>query len=336
MYRGPTRVASVLLAAAFAGCGHGRDPADRSVALRIALRFSEAALATDATQAELTIYAQGSGAKAWGPALAPVAADTVVFDNVTLAPGTYGFDVFVYDGLGDTIGRGLTVATIDDGAVVNLDVFVVTSSGGLADVTVEVTVTGASDTCITLTPLETADGFPVYQDVSPHTFNMGEASGWMGYIGGIAVNPSYTTNPYEGNTSFQVVYTPNVDSLAWSGIYWLPVREVEPGWSNVTQGWDLRGATAVAFAARGAVGGEVVEFFAGGVSSVPCPENLRKKGTSPTLTTLTPSWTTHQLSLTSSPDSVLAHVVGLFGWVATRANNPSGATFYIDHVRYVR
>jgi hypothetical protein len=106
-------------------------------------------------------------------------------------------------------------------------------------------------------------------------------------------------------------------------------------------GVDLRGATQLTFYARGANGGEQVEFFMGGVGrdpftgvpNAPYPDSTQRIPGIGTITTLTRQWTKYTIDVSSAD---LSYVLGGFGWVASAVNNPSGATFWVDNIQYNR
>jgi hypothetical protein len=116
----------------------------------------------------------------------------------------------------------------------------------------------------------------------------------------------------------------------WGGIYWL---YPENNWGNLPGGLDLRPANKITFWAKGDTGGEQVRFFAGGASGpgAPYPDSLQPQATT-IFITLTRQWKEYSINLTGKD---LSHVVGGFGWVTNDSFNPSGATFYLDDIRYV-
>jgi hypothetical protein len=119
-------------------------------------------------------------------------------------------------------------------------------------------------------------------------------------------------------------------------------REPELNWGAVPNaGYDLSGASSLQFWAKGANGGEVVEFFAFGIGYdpnsgaqlAPYPDSSMKATTGPIV--LTTTWTQHTIPLSGLD---LHYVLGGFGWVASaplQANPQGSITFYIDNVQYV-
>lgn len=101
-------------------------------------------------------------------------------------------------------------------------------------------------------------------------------------------------------------------------------------------GLNLSGATALTFWARGALGGEIVEFFTGGVGWN--PETGRREAPYPDSSPavhlrvkLTPQWRQYRIDLRSRD---LRYVLGGFGWAASAAQNPQGAIFFLDDIEY--
>ncbi|MEW6079454.1 MAG: hypothetical protein AB1724_16730 [Thermodesulfobacteriota bacterium] len=98
-------------------------------------------------------------------------------------------------------------------------------------------------------------------------------------------------------------------------------------------GFDLTGATALTFQARGARGGERVEFFAFGVGrndGKPFPDS------SPTVSTgfirLTSQWKPYRIDLAGKP---LNYVIGGFGWITNAIENQDrSVVFFLDDIRY--
>lgn len=103
-------------------------------------------------------------------------------------------------------------------------------------------------------------------------------------------------------------------------------------------GIDLTGATRLTFWARGEIGGEKIEFFMGGVGRgnppAPFPDSTSRipaQGSPNSVFTLSANWQQFTIDLTGAN---LNYVLGGFGWYATIANNPNGAVFYLDDIRY--
>ena len=107
-------------------------------------------------------------------------------------------------------------------------------------------------------------------------------------------------------------------------MYWLP-SQVDPqqDWGSQVTGVDLRGAMRLSFWARGARGGERVQFFVGGI---PGPKGDSLPDKRPLDLTLTPEWREYSINLN---DADLSRVVGAFGWSAAEP-----VEFWLDTVQF--
>jgi uncharacterized protein (TIGR03437 family) len=129
----------------------------------------------------------------------------------------------------------------------------------------------------------------------------------------------------------------------WGGWYFLNgvlgPRDRQPNLNWGTEpaaGYDLSGASALRFYARGATGSERVEFFAFGVGntngpSMPYPDSAKKLFIEVTLQTV---WTKYEIPIPPATD--LRYVLGGFGWVASADKNPSDITFYLADIGFVK
>lgn len=110
-------------------------------------------------------------------------------------------------------------------------------------------------------------------------------------------------------------------------------------------GFNLTGATALKFKARGQNGGEVVTFFMGGVGReengtvkricteeylLPCPAPDSTPAVSLQIS-LTTDWREYSIPLTGIN---LSYLLGGFGWGASASNNGGHAVFYLDDIYY--
>jgi hypothetical protein len=138
----------------------------------------------------------------------------------------------------------------------------------------------------------------------------------------------------------------------WGGWYFMngilgaTDRQPSSNWgTQPNAGYDLTGATNVQFLAKGAQGGETVQFFAFGVGYDPVsgaqlepyPDSSQKVPLGPgSYTTLSTTWTTYQISLTGVDTH---YVLGGFGWVAAAANQLNRnqpITFYLDNIQFLK
>lgn len=155
----------------------------------------------------------------------------------------------------------------------------------------------------------------------------------------VALNGSWTDTVHSGATAIRCAFTPPY-SPYWAGFYFLNgVMDADdpapqPNWGDVPDaGVDLTGATALTFWARGASGGEQIEFFLAGVGvgTAPHPDSAPRRPVAGTLFALTTEWQQFSIDLTGMD---LSYVLGGFGWVASTDQNPGGAVFYLDDIRY--
>jgi hypothetical protein len=134
----------------------------------------------------------------------------------------------------------------------------------------------------------------------------------------------------------------------WGGWYFMngvlgpTAQEPSPNWGNIPNaGYDLTGATALRFWAKGAVGGEVVHFFAFGVGNTaqpfqPYPDSSDKVEVPNGAVTLSTTWTQYQIPLAGLD---IHYVLGGFGWLAVTSEQASMSvpiTFYLDNIQYLK
>lgn len=180
-------------------------------------------------------------------------------------------------------------------------------------------------------PLDTHKYLYVYLDYdSPYNsfFNNGfYGSAWMGDYGAISVNMNETAIKHSGASAMRWSYSGvATQGQQWAGVYWQAPAYF---WGDRVGGYNLTGAARLTFWARGAVGGEKVRFLLGGVNG-PYNDSLQPARKSAVLS-LTPTWTKYAIDLAGAK---LTRIGGGFGWIVEQANNPGGATFYLDDVRY--
>lgn len=186
------------------------------------------------------------------------------------------------------------------------------------------------------------DRFSVYEDVSSpgdHFFAWAKVPGDGAAV---SMNGSSTSGPHSGATAIRAEFT-DVAGANFGGFYLLngvlPSGELVPlpNFGTISNaGVNLTGATEVAFWARGEVGGETIDFLVGGVGrdpgtgapTAPFPDStpvVKKR------VVLTTQWTRYVMDLAGRD---LSYVLGGFGWVASDADNPGGAIFFLDDVQY--
>ena len=151
-------------------------------------------------------------------------------------------------------------------------------------------------------------------------------SGWMGDYGDIKMNDQAADNPHSGTTCIQFIYSAKKSqSQGWAGVYW---QNPANNWGNKKGGFDLTGMTKLTFWARGAKGGErIEEFKVGGIMGEFSDSDSATIG--PVI--LNKEWTQYTIDLKGKD---MSYVIGGFCWSANVDNNPEGATFYLDEIKF--
>jgi mannose/cellobiose epimerase-like protein (N-acyl-D-glucosamine 2-epimerase family) len=174
--------------------------------------------------------------------------------------------------------------------------------------------------------------FYVYRDKNA-PINHYIPSAWMGDVGDVTFEDNWTSNPHSGESCIKLTYSAIGSSgQNWAGIYW---QYPEGNWGN-DLGYNLTGATAFSFWARGEIGNEQGEFKIGGINRPPYhnPALPYQDSFGPLTTdvvTLTNTWEKYTIDLT---DVNLSNVIGGFCWVTNKPDNPSGCTIYLDDIMY--
>ncbi len=157
-----------------------------------------------------------------------------------------------------------------------------------------------------------------------------------------------TNRPHRGASCIECGMRRGADH--WAGFYFLngvmdgEERYPRQNWGDVEgAGFDLRGTLQVSFYARGAQGGERVEFFVGGVGwsvdyrgrsiapEAPYPDSFPKVSTG--FIRLTDHWQKYTIDLKGYD---LSYVIGGFGWVVDMYRNRGHdeVCFYLDDIRW--
>ncbi len=169
-------------------------------------------------------------------------------------------------------------------------------------------------------------GFPffVYHDAF-HKTNHYLPSGWMGDYGDIKFSDKWATNPKSGKTCIQIKYTgERKQSAGWAGIYW---QNPANNWGNAKGGYDLTGAKALTFWARGEKGGELVEFKCGGIAGEYPDSMVGTTGPQE----LTKDWKLYAIDVSQDD---MSYLNGGFCLVFSGDSNPDGLTLYLDDIAY--
>jgi hypothetical protein len=161
----------------------------------------------------------------------------------------------------------------------------------------------------------------------------------------VEINPCNRESVNTGSTAVKNVFH-NTTSQNFGGVFFLngvlSGQDSQPGlnFGDVPDaGVDLTGATQLVFHAKGATGGEQVEFFMGGAGHrpednspvAPFPDSTPRVPSAGTLFNLSKEWTRYTIDLTGVD---LRYVLNGFGWVCSAQQNPQGAIFWIDDIQY--
>ncbi|HTZ11459.1 MAG TPA: hypothetical protein VMD04_03680 [Candidatus Margulisiibacteriota bacterium] len=151
-------------------------------------------------------------------------------------------------------------------------------------------------------------------------------SGYMGDYGDIKYDGACKTDPYLGSTCIKFTYSGKASQGAyWAGVYW---QNPANNWGSVDAGFDLSKATKLTFWARGEKGGErIEEFKIGGLMSEFSDSDSAVIG--PII--LNKEWTQYTIDLKGKD---MSYIIGGFCWSANVDNNPEGATFYLDEIKF--
>lgn len=150
----------------------------------------------------------------------------------------------------------------------------------------------------------------------------------MGDGDSLKLSSSYESAPLsngeQGRTALRVTYS-GKGGEGWAGIYWLTPAN---NWGTTKgAGFNLTGAKRLTFWVRGDKGGErISEVAIGGISSGSYPDSDRVSVGPLKLST---KWEQYAIDLDGKD---LRHIIGGFVFVVKRADNISGARFYLDEI----
>jgi hypothetical protein len=173
-----------------------------------------------------------------------------------------------------------------------------------------------------LTPV--SNPFNVYTDAGAPE-NHYVPTGFMGDFGAITMTEDWLKNPHSGIACIQVKYTGETpQNQGWAGVYW---QDPPRNWGKALEptGYNLSHLSQLSFWVRGDQGNERIKFLVGGITG-PYGDSLTAVSKTITLRT---SW---QLETIDLRGKNLTHVIGGFAWVASKTDNPQGATFYLDDI----
>jgi hypothetical protein len=148
-------------------------------------------------------------------------------------------------------------------------------------------------------------------------------SGYMGNADAITMTLDCTETPHAGKTCLKIEYD---DPGNWGGVVW---QSPPNDWDGVQPGGlDLSGATELQFYARGAKGGETVNFVIGVLDgNQPYRDTAKAELNS---IQLSDQWQRFRIPLQGRD---LRRIKTGFGW--SLAGQGDSITFYLDEIRYV-
>jgi hypothetical protein len=145
-------------------------------------------------------------------------------------------------------------------------------------------------------------------------------SGWMGKADAIVMDEKSTDKPKAGATCLKCEFKSPTN---FGGVVW---QSPANDWGDADGGLDLTGAKKLTWWARGAAGGEKVEFKFGILEKA---KPFFDTANGATVITLTPEWKQYSIDLSGKD---LRRIKTGFVWVVGDPGNP--VTFYLDDVKY--
>ena len=166
--------------------------------------------------------------------------------------------------------------------------------------------------------------FYIYLDKdSPNNFFF--PTGWMGDTESLEFKDDWLVNPHSGESCIRIIYTPEIGELKWAGIYW---QNPANNWGFKEGSLDLTGARCLTFWARGERGGEKIEKFRVGGILGDYPDS-DVANISPVV--LGREWRKYNINLIGKD---LSFISGGFCLVVSAKDNPQGAIFYLDNIKF--
>ncbi|MGD2087153.1 MAG: hypothetical protein PVH61_13300 [Candidatus Aminicenantes bacterium] len=133
-------------------------------------------------------------------------------------------------------------------------------------------------------------------------------------------------NPHSAPICIRITYVPM--TVGWGGVYW---QNQADNWGDLPgNNFQKKGYKKLTFWARGENGREVVEFKTGGINAPGKPYRDSFEASTGNVV-LDTTWKQYTIDL---EEQDLSSVIGGFCWVASRAANPNGLTFYLDDIYY--
>jgi Glycosyl hydrolases family 2, TIM barrel domain len=190
--------------------------------------------------------------------------------------------------------------------------------GGAATANVSLLADGAAE--VDNTPLAPKAKLPLIIYGDDQTSPPYAPAGWMGLADKIAMDDKSTDNPKSGATCLKASFN---NPTNFGGVVW---QSPASDWGEADGGYDLRGAKKLTFWARGAAGGEKVEFKYGILDK---SKAFYDTASGAMVVTLTPQWKQYTFDLIGKD---LRRIKTGFVWVLGDPGKP--VTFYLDEIRY--
>ncbi len=207
--------------------------------------------------------------------------------------------------------RGATLV-MPGGGVYRLYMTARDGAGGAAAANVPLKVEGAPGRVRAKLPVA------VYADGAAQPW---AASGWMGGTDALTMDPACADAPHSGKTCLKVLYdAPGM----WVGVAW---QHPANDWGDKPGGYDLTGAKRLTFWARGAEGGEKLDFSVGLLESdkkYPDSTKVELKGVK-----LKTEWKQYVIDLKGRD---LTSIKTPFVWAL--GGRGRSVTFYLDDIRF--
>jgi len=145
-------------------------------------------------------------------------------------------------------------------------------------------------------------------------------SGYMGDVEFVKMDENSRIEPHQGQTCLRISFEKN---SGWGGVVW---QHPANDWGDLPGGFDLTGARKLVFHARGANGGEEVNF---GFGALGADKKFSDSDGTTTAFTLTDQWKQYHIDLEGRD---LSRIKTGFLWSA--AAQGENLTFFLDEVRY--
>jgi hypothetical protein len=166
--------------------------------------------------------------------------------------------------------------------------------------------------------------FAVYTEKNSRT-NHFVPSGWMGDYGAVKIDQGCKDNPYSGSTCIKIAYSGEpTQGAGWVGVYY---QNPENNWGSKDGGFNLSNAKKLNFWAKGAKGGEKLEFKIGGITGTYPDSDMTSVGP----LELTSEWKQYSIDLEGLD---LSYISGGFVWAASKMDNQDGFVIYLDDIMY--